>query len=71
MDPFTWNLLTNIIFLSSGTLGLINFTAGIPFKAGKFFFNAFSRLFGIFSYPLWILWRGRSRPKKDTDIEAQ
>ncbi|KAJ4399516.1 hypothetical protein N0V85_006001 [Neurospora sp. IMI 360204] len=56
---------------SPGTLGVINFAAGIPFKAGKFFFNTVSRLSGIFSNPLWFLWGGRSRSNRSNDLEAQ
>lgn len=68
---FPWTSLTNIIFFSSGTLGLINFAARIPFKVSKFFFNAFTRIFGIFSNPVWFLWGGRLRTNNRSDLEAQ
>ncbi|KAK3505465.1 kinase-like domain-containing protein, partial [Neurospora crassa] len=57
--------------LSQGTFGIISFMARFPFKAGNFFFSAFSRVFGIFSNPLWFLWRGRSCNNRSNDLEAQ
>ncbi|KAK1774205.1 serine/threonine protein kinase [Copromyces sp. CBS 386.78] len=57
--------------LSQGTFGLISFMLGVPFKARKFFFSAFSRLFGIFANPLCFLLGGRARIARLRDLEAQ
>ncbi|KAK3949797.1 serine/threonine protein kinase [Pseudoneurospora amorphoporcata] len=57
--------------LSQGTFSIVKLITGFPHKVGKFFFAAFSRLFGVFANPLWFLHGGRARIARLRDLESQ